>query len=44
MQKRLVLDEPSISLRQAVAPDGYAGIYAFHKYWGKNRTNPLPTP
>ena len=41
MQKRLAFSEPSISVEKAAAPEGYAGIYGFHKYWGKKPHEPI---
>lgn len=41
MQKRLMFDEPDVSVEQAAAPVGYAGIYGFHKYWGKKPHEPI---
>jgi hypothetical protein len=41
MQKQFVFDEPSVSVEQAVGPDGYSGIYGFHKYWGKKPYEPI---
>ena len=41
VQKRLAFSEPSISVEKAAAPEGYAGIYGFHKYWGKKPHEPI---
>ena len=41
MQRRFAFDEPAVSVEQAAAPVGYAGIYGFHKYWGKKPHEPI---
>lgn len=41
MQRRFAFGESAVSAKQAVAPDGYAGIYGFHKYWGKKPHEPI---
>lgn len=41
MQTRFSFDEPSVSVGQAGSPAGYAGLYAFHKYWGKKPHEPI---
>ena len=35
MQKKLPFEQFPITVAQANSPEGYAGLYAFHKYWGK---------
>ena len=41
MQKQLEFGEPTVSVEQAGSPDGYSGLYGFHKYWGKKPYEPI---
>lgn len=41
MQKQFDFGEPNITVKQAGNPDGYAGLYGFHKYWGKKPHEPI---
>ena len=41
MQKTLPFAQAPITAAQSVSPEGYTGLYGFHKYWGKKPHEPI---
>ncbi len=41
MQKTFAFAKAAITAAQTVSPEGYTGLYAWHKYWGKKPHEPL---
>ncbi len=41
MQKTFLFDKSPITAEQSTSPEGYTGLYGFHKYWGKKPHEPI---